>query len=168
MQKYLQAGDDTAKDKEVSKEKQNGDDRTGATAYEAFAKALKELKQDDQVISKLEALHEAQPENAALDLFLGQQYVAADKLDKAQPLLEAAHKKQMTEKSYAALAEVYRRSDQPEKLLDLLAQMLEKTGSLTALGVEVKALRRMKRSWRSWLRRLKNSTAWRRKKMGLR
>ncbi len=141
LQKYLEAGDEAAKDKEANEEKPSSGDQTGATAYEAFVKALKQLKQDEQVIPKLEALHAAQPNHAALDLFLGQQYISADKLDKAQPLLEAAHKKQATEKSYGALAEVYRRSDQPEKLLDLMAQMLEKTGSLTALGDEVKSLK---------------------------
>jgi tetratricopeptide (TPR) repeat protein len=137
-----QASDDKQKidDKQTSDDKQKSEDQPGATPYETLAKALKQLKQDDQLIPKLEALHKAQPKNAALSLFLGEQYKAAGKLDKAQELVEAAHEDRPTEKSYTALAEIYRLNNQPEKLLNLMAQMLEKTGSLTALGDEVKAL----------------------------
>jgi len=141
LTKYLEdSKEEKPAEKPTSEDKQNSDNPPSTAAYETLAKALKQLKQDDQLIPKLEALHAGQPKNAALNLFLGQQYVAADQLDKAEELLAAAHAEHPSEKSYAALAEIYRRNNQPEKLLDLLAQMLEKTGSLAALGDEVKSL----------------------------
>src|SRR5262249_2141652 len=102
-------------------------------------KAMKQLKQEDQLISKLEAMLAEQP-NAALKLFLGEKYVAADKLDKAEPLLESVLQDAPSEKTYEVLAECYRRSDQPEKLVELASEMIDKTGSLTALGDQVKPI----------------------------
>ncbi|HTQ39164.1 MAG TPA: tetratricopeptide repeat protein [Pirellulales bacterium] len=124
LQKYFDAG---ATDQETA-------------PYEVLAKALKKLKQDEQLIAKLEAIRKEQPKNTSLGFFLGQQYLEAGQLDQAESLLEAAHAEQANEKSYRALADVYRRNHQAEKLLYLLAQMLEKTGSLSALGEEAKTI----------------------------
>ncbi len=103
----------------------------GVVPYELLAKSLKQLKQDDQLISRLEALHKAQPKNTLLAYFLGQQYREAGKLDKAQPLLEAALADKSSEQAYPALIDVYRRTNQPEALLKVLAQVAEKSGSLS-------------------------------------
>jgi tetratricopeptide (TPR) repeat protein len=124
LQKFFNAG---ATDQETS-------------PYEVLAKVLKKLKQDDRLIPRLAALHNEQPKNTPLTFFLGEQYRAAGQLEKAQDLLEAVHAEKADEKTYAALADVYRRTQQPEELLKLLAEMLEKDGSLGALGDEVKKL----------------------------
>ena len=62
----------------------------GIAPYELLAKILKEQKQDDQLLSRLESLHKDQPENVPLAYFLGQQYRQAGKLDQARKLLESA------------------------------------------------------------------------------
>lgn len=125
---------------EKKDEKQTEEDERDQTiAYETLAKAMKQLKQEDQLIPKLEAMLAEQP-NAALKLYLAEKYEAADKPEKAEPLLESVHQDAPSEKTYEALAECYRRSDQPEKLVELAAEMIEKTGSLTALGDQVKPI----------------------------
>jgi tetratricopeptide (TPR) repeat protein len=141
LQVCLKPGDDRSDEPTgTSAEKQASEERPKMAPYETLAKALKELKQDDQLIVKLEAMQAAQPKNAALNLYLGEQYASEGKLDKAEEALAMAHEARPSDQSYGALADVYRRTNQPEKLLNLLAQMLEKTGSLTALGDNVKTL----------------------------
>src|SRR5262249_43932975 len=89
---------------------------------------------------KLKAMHEAQPKNAMLADYLGKQYLDVGKLQQAQELIESAHEMQPTVQSYRWLAEIYRETNQPEKLLTLYAQLLEQNDSLAPVVDEIKSI----------------------------
>ena len=78
LQACLKPGDDRNDESTgANDEKQSSEERPKTATYETLAKVLKELKQDDQLIAKLEALQAGQPKNTALNLFLGEQYATA-------------------------------------------------------------------------------------------
>lgn len=112
----------------------------GIAPYELLSKILKQLMQEDQLLPRLEAMRKSQPDNAMLADFLGKQYLDAGRLDKAQELIEFAHNAQPTIQSYRWLAQIYHKSQQSEKLLKLLGQLLEKSDSLSALGDDAKSI----------------------------
>jgi tetratricopeptide (TPR) repeat protein len=112
----------------------------GVAPYALLAKVLTELKQDDRLVSKLEAMHKAQPKNAMLADYLGKQYLEIGNLGHAQELIESAHEMQPTLQSYRWLAEIYRKTNQPEKLLTLYAQLIEQNDSLAPAADEIKSL----------------------------
>jgi tetratricopeptide (TPR) repeat protein len=102
----------------------------GIAPYELLAKILKEQKQDDQLLSRLEALRKNQPEIVPLAYFLGQQYRQAGKLDQTRKLLESAMDLKVNPQAYHALVDLYCQTNQPEPLLKLLARMIDKAGAL--------------------------------------
>ena len=91
-------------------------------------------------MERLERLAGEDPENLALKQALAQQYLAAEQWEKAEPLLAAIVAKEPQSEAAGDLAEVYRRTDQVEKLLNLAAQTATKTGSLDALGAAALAI----------------------------
>jgi tetratricopeptide (TPR) repeat protein len=85
-------------------------------------------------IERLERLASDDAENPALQQSLAEQYLAAEQWGKAEPLLVAIAEKEPESEAVGDLAEIYRRTHQVEKFLDLAAQTAAKTGSLDALG----------------------------------
>ncbi|HEY2882633.1 MAG TPA: tetratricopeptide repeat protein, partial [Pirellulales bacterium] len=113
---------------------------TSIASYELLGQALKSLRQENDLISRLEKLHAAQPKNMLLAYFLGQQYREGKQFDRALPLLEAAHAEKPTVQTYQALWNVYLHTKQYDKLLGLLGEVVEKTGALSPLETEIKLL----------------------------
>ena len=72
--------------------------------------------------------------------YFGKQYLDAGKLDQAQQLIESAHSMQPTIQSYRWLAEIYRKTNRPEKLLKLYGQLVEQNDSLSPATEEIKSL----------------------------
>jgi tetratricopeptide (TPR) repeat protein len=112
----------------------------GIGPYALLSKVLTALKQDDRLMPRLEEMHKAQPNNAMLSDYLGKQYLDAGKLEQAQALIESAHAVRPTIQSYRWLAEIYRKTNQPEKLLKLYGQLTEQNDSLSPAADEIKAL----------------------------
>ena len=109
-------------------------------ALELLADVLKDLKQSDQLIPRLQKLHEAMPDSIAVTFDLAEQFRKADKLADARPLYESMLKKKPTAEAYRALVGIYRHNDQKEPLLTLLGEVAEKTDSLEVLGEDGKSL----------------------------
>jgi predicted Zn-dependent protease len=114
--------------------------KKGTAPCELLARILKKLDQQDQLVSRLEALHKAHPDNRFLAYFFAEQYLQSNKLDQAQELLESSQPAEPDDRWSRALAEVYRRNHQTDKLLRLLGQVLKKSESLSALGAEAKTI----------------------------
>ena len=76
----------------------------GIVPYELLAAVLKDQKQTDQLIPKLESLLTDQPDNVPLAYFLGEQYRQDGKLDKAQPPLEKSVALKINAQAYRALS----------------------------------------------------------------
>lgn len=114
---------------------------TQATApYELLAEILKGLDKEGELIGRLEKLRAGDPANVPLAYFLADKYRAAGRLDKAEPLYREALKKTPTLAGYRSLVDVCRKTDQPGKLLDVLAELAGKTASLAPLGAEGQSL----------------------------
>jgi tetratricopeptide (TPR) repeat protein len=120
----------------------NGPERAkeGIAPFELLAKILNKLGKQYELVSRAEALHKAHPDNPFASLFLGEQYRRLNKLDQAVQLLESSQPAEIDEQWSRALAAVYRQKGENEKLLRLLAQVLKKTESLSALGSEAKTI----------------------------
>jgi tetratricopeptide (TPR) repeat protein len=109
-------------------------------SLELLKTVLGDFKQADQLVPRLQELHEAMPDSPALNMFLADRYRQAGRLADARPPYEAVIKKTSSAETYRALAEVYRKTDQPEALLKLLGDVVEKSDSLDALDKESKAI----------------------------
>ena len=120
----------------------SGSDRAkeGIAPYELFAKLLDKLAKQDELVSRVEALHKAHPDSPFASLFLGEQYRRSNKLDQAVQMLESSQPAEIDVQWSRALAGVYRQKGENEKLLRLLAQVLKNSESLSALGSEAKTI----------------------------
>lgn len=112
----------------------------GLGPYRLLADILKELKQDKELIPRLEKLRAADAGNVPLGYFLAGQYREARLWDKAEPLFVKLIEKSPTLTGYRGLVDIYRQTNRPEKLLGVLAQAVAKTSSLEPLGAEGKAV----------------------------
>ena len=112
----------------------------GLAPYRLLAKLLDQLGKKDQLIGRLEILLAKDPGNVALGYYLADRYRRAEQFDKARPLYAALLQKRPSPLGYAGLAEIYRKTDQPENLLRLLGDLVAKTTSLDPLGDEAQKL----------------------------
>jgi tetratricopeptide (TPR) repeat protein len=105
--------------------------------YELLADVLNDLGKKDELISRLEKLHDDDPQNAPLGYFLAAKYIDADMLDKAELLYVALVDKTPTLTGYINLLKIYRKTKQFNALLSILGATAEKTDVLDALGTEL-------------------------------
>lgn len=91
-------------------------------------------------IEKLERLHQADSSNPPLAAALAEQYFRADRLDDAQRLYSAAIVERPTGVAYRRLVEIYRRQDNPLRLMAVVGQLAAKSGSLDGLAEAGQAL----------------------------
>ncbi len=108
--------------------------------YELLADVLKALGRQGELLARLEKLHAADKDNVPLAYFLAGKHREAGQLDKAEAIFAAALQKAPTRDGYRAALDIYRKTNRPDKLLDLLAQLANKTSSLEVLGAEGKAV----------------------------
>jgi tetratricopeptide (TPR) repeat protein len=115
----------------------------GTGPYHLLGDVLGELGQQDQLLSRLEKLHAADPDNVPLAYFLAQQYRQAGQLDKAEPTyreLIERHKSRPPLEAYQGLVEIYRQQKDAGKLLATLGEAVSRAASLVPLGEAGKAL----------------------------
>lgn len=97
----------------------------GRDAYVLLATILKAIDRSDELVERLEILAEDDPRNAALQAYLADQYIAADRLDDAQTLLQRIADSSGDAQAYLGLAAVHRRTGNVEKLLHALGKSLK-------------------------------------------
>ncbi len=110
------------------------------SALDLLTKQLQGLKQADQVLPRLAKLRSSLGGSPALDYFEAEQLRQAGKLAEAIPLYEAVLKKKPAAEVYRALADLYRRTDRREPLLNLLGDVAAKTESFDVLEAEGKTI----------------------------
>ncbi len=112
----------------------------GLEPYEVLADALKALKREKELLPKLESLHASDEKNVPLGYFLAEELREKGLLDKAEPLYRSLLERAPTALGYRSLAEIYRKNKQPEPLLDMLGQMVEKNPTLDLLDDEAEKI----------------------------
>ncbi len=110
------------------------------SALDLLTKQLQALKQADQILPRLAKLRAAIGGSPALDYFEAEQLRQAGKLAESIPLYEAVLKKKPAAEVYRALADLYRRTDRLEPLLNLLGDVAAKTESFDVLEAEGKSI----------------------------
>ena len=106
----------------------------GVVTYALLARLLEKAGAKDQLLGRLEAMHEAEPDNKMLEEYLAGRYLAADQLGKAQKLYTKILSKGKSPRANRALVEIYRRTNKPEKLLEQLGFFAGGTGSPDVIG----------------------------------
>jgi tetratricopeptide (TPR) repeat protein len=109
-------------------------------SLELLKTVLKEFTQSGELIPRLEKLHLAMPGSLVVSYFLAEQYRQGGKLADARLLYEAILKKGPTAEVYRALVDVYKKLDEPDALLKLLGDVVEKSGSFEVLEKESKSV----------------------------
>jgi len=111
----------------------------GTAPYELLGKLLADSERTDELLPRLERLRAADPQNSPLRYHLAEQYRAAKQFDKAEPLYVEAAAEPPTEgahqaAAYQGLAAIYSETRRDDSLLELLGEIVDKTGGLEALG----------------------------------
>lgn len=95
----------------------------GRDAYQLLKDLLTDLGRSDELLPKLEALHEQDPRNAFLAYFLGDEYVSREQFDKAQALFEKTLGGSSDPRGLVGLIPVYRRQHKHSELVDVLGKV---------------------------------------------
>lgn len=112
----------------------------GLSPYQLLVKVLNDLGRSTDILSTFEKLHDGDPDNYLLTLFLADQYRQAEQFDKAEPLYAAVLPKSPSSIVYQGLAACQHALKKTEALLDLLGDVAGKTAALDVLGDENKAI----------------------------
>jgi tetratricopeptide (TPR) repeat protein len=112
----------------------------GIAPYRLLETILENLGKPDELLGRLEELHAADQENVPLAYFLAQLYSKAQQFDKAEPLLVGLAKDSPTITGYRYLANILRKSDRTDDLLDLLAEASTRVPTLDSLSEEDESL----------------------------
>ncbi|MBN2474376.1 MAG: tetratricopeptide repeat protein [Pirellulales bacterium] len=112
----------------------------GVAPYELFAKVLDQLGRKDELVQRLEKLREQQPENVPLAYFLAEQYRKAEQFEKADSFYRKLIAETPTLTGYRSLVSIRRKTNRPDALLDVLGEVVAKTGSLETLGTEAEGI----------------------------
>jgi tetratricopeptide (TPR) repeat protein len=106
----------------------------GTAPYELLADLLKKLDKAKELGERLEKLRAGHPADAALSYFLAEHYRQAGQWDKAEPLYLALAEKHPTLTGYRNLVAAYCKQKQPERLLTVLGDAVDKAGTIEFLG----------------------------------
>ena len=114
----------------------------GRDAYQLLADILEKMKRSDELIARLEGLAAKDEHNLQLQFFLADRLAAANELDKARQIYEAALPRGADAAGYVGLARVLRKMKKPAELLDLFHRALNKLSpeGLALLEGELKAI----------------------------
>ncbi len=115
-------------------------DSEDTAPYELLAEVLDDLGRKEELISRLEKLQSSDPGNIPLGYYLAERYLAEDKLEKAELLYLVLTEKKATTAGYQGLAQIYRRTERPERLLETLGEAAAITGGLEAFGSQVEKI----------------------------
>ncbi len=112
----------------------------GLAPYGLLAKVLDQLGEKDTLLPRLEKLRANEPENVPLAYYLAGRYREADRLADAEKLYRRLMEDSPTLTGYRALVDIYRKTNRPERLPEILGKVVDETGVLEMLGDEVKAV----------------------------
>ena len=112
----------------------------GEAAYTLLREILESMKKSDELLSRLEAMSEKDSRNATLLFFLADQYVAAERLDDAEAAYRRGLESSGDRKGHLGLATVYRKRNEPAKLLDSLSNAVKGSSSLETIEDELTAI----------------------------
>jgi tetratricopeptide (TPR) repeat protein len=112
----------------------------GTAPYELLAEVLEKLGKKEELVGRLEKLHATDADNAPLGYFLAGKYREAKQFDKAEPLYRTLIQKTPTLTGYRSLIEIYIKTKQPDGLLFVLGDAVDKAGVLDTLGAEAQAI----------------------------
>jgi len=112
----------------------------GVGPYRLLAEVLADLDRQEELLERLEKLHREHPDSFPLGYFLAEQYAAAGKIERAEPLYRELIGKNPFVAGYRALVEIYRKAERNEELLDTIAEAVEKTAALEPLGEQGAAI----------------------------
>lgn len=113
----------------------------GRDAYQLLADILTKLNRSDELIAKLEALADKDQHNIPLQYFLADRLVAVNELEKARRIYETALQNGGDASGYIGLAQVFRKLQKSEELLDLLGRSLTRLGPDGLAQLEEKVLK---------------------------
>lgn len=116
----------------------------GSEPYKLLAELLRK-KHDEQeaqakLLQRLQKLYADDPANPGLAYFLAEQYLQAERLDDAEAIYREQAMLNPAVNAYAGLIEIYRRQEQPEKLLAVLGEAAAAEGSLDRHEEETAAI----------------------------
>jgi tetratricopeptide (TPR) repeat protein len=94
----------------------------GRRPYELLAEILRQTGKGGELLGRIEALAKKDPRNSTLQYFYAEQLLAADHAKQAEDLLQRTLKETGDVEGYIGLAAVYRKQNQPERVLDALAK----------------------------------------------
>ncbi len=114
----------------------------GRDAYQLLADILEKMKKSDELISRLESMASKDEHNLQLQFFLADRLAAANELDRARQIYEAALPQGADATGYVGLARVLRKQKKPAELLDLFHRAMNKLGpeGLVQLETELKSI----------------------------
>ena len=108
----------------------------GVAPYRLLAQILEDLKKDDELVQRLEKLHAEDGENVPLGYFLAETYHKAEQLDKAESLYRSLVAKTPAVTGYRSLVAIYRQTNRPDALLDVLGEAAAKGVTAESLAEE--------------------------------
>lgn len=120
----------------------------GTAPYELLSKTLADLNRSTELIERLAKIRQRDQGNAALTLYLADQYRAADRWDDALPLYREVLAKApargedrgLSAAAYRGMAATLHRLKQTQPLLVVLGELAGASGNLALLGDEAKSL----------------------------
>ncbi|NUN03127.1 MAG: tetratricopeptide repeat protein [Bryobacteraceae bacterium] len=115
-------------------------DKEGSAPYELLADLLKKQGRQQELVDQLEKLHKADAENASLALFLAQQYLEREELDRAETIFKSLQEDDPSSETLQGLVHIYRQQKKADQLLEILGEQAEDTGGLEALGEQIEPL----------------------------
>jgi len=104
--------------------------------YELLVQALEKLDKQQQILPRLEKLHNDDPDNAPLGYFLAEQYLAAGKFQAAETLYRKLLEKRPTAEGYRGLAQLFQKQGRVADMLALAGRMMHEGGSPELLDEE--------------------------------
>ncbi|MCY2968062.1 MAG: tetratricopeptide repeat protein [Planctomycetota bacterium] len=110
------------------------------SAYDLFADILKTLGRSAELLPRLEKAAEKDPRNPFLQLYIADQYAAADRLEQAEALFKKTLAVSADARGYAGLAGVYRRQNRTLELIAALGGSFGESGSLKLVDRELRAI----------------------------
>lgn len=97
----------------------------GREAYQLLADLLQTLGRADELLARLEDLHDRDPRNKTLSYFLAERYEAAGQLDEAESLLTETLGRSNDPRGLVGLASVHRKQLKAKPLLEDLARAFQ-------------------------------------------
>jgi len=112
----------------------------GLAPYALLGEVLEQLGKKDELLPRLEKLHDDDADNVSLAYYLAGRYREADRPDDAEKLYRGLAQEEPSLTGYRALIDIYRSTNRDEALLEILGEAVDDVGVLETLGEEIEAV----------------------------